>query len=109
VIRWYLSPYSGKGTWDDPFHAAAWDVINPENDKCVGFIHKVGESFIVRIEAPYEVHNKIILERKGEPITKLCEGIMEEKAELTSIDVSLPIANKLKSSQLDWITKERFR
>ena len=84
MIRWYISPYSGTGAWNDPWHAAAWDVINPETEDCTGMNMPQKRQFIVRVRALQATHDRIIAEAKGKPISKLIQEQIED-AELETI------------------------
>lgn len=71
-IRWYISPYAGTGTPDDAFRAAAWDVTDPELNQLKGGIRCTQRRhYIVKIDAPQAIHDRIIAETGSKPVSPL--------------------------------------
>jgi|WetSurMetagenome_2_1015567.scaffolds.fasta_scaffold446810_2 hypothetical protein len=86
MIRWYISPYAGDGTPDNPYHAAAWDLTNPVTDNVTGMFCPQKSHYIVRVKAPQGAHDAIVAQGAGKPIGPIH---VDEAAEDAALDSPL--------------------
>lgn len=108
MIRWYISPYSGTGRFDDPFHAACWDHTDPEKDKCRGTRCPAKRHYIVRVEAPEDTHKKIVDAKAGTVISGLFKDEAEESTAMASKSDAQEIKEAIKKEgyPTDWMTDD---
>lgn len=82
-IRWYLSPYTGGGSFDNPIHAKCWDYTDQTQNQCTGTRMPQRQEYLVRVNAPQAIHDAIVANDAGTVISPM---YADEAAEASALD-----------------------